>query len=395
MKRVFSVLIIILTLVIAMMLTSASDMPKILNKSTYELNEQEALKNYRLINDLLKNDISNRVNNTISLDSENYSGAYIDDEGNLNIGYVGNYGGALKEMTADQIKEQKIKYHSQKYSKKELEDLINNLTANMMDDSIYSIALDEKNNKVIVELYDISNIKFRDKIKNFPSDMIEFKQKQKELDISLTATVEIRNGAKTGEGGTISFGAVDNSTGKKGFVSVGHLQYNIIGTDVTINPYGVIGTIRKSQFSGSVDASFIERKDPFLIFGNFYKAVNLMINGDTYFSSGNLLLQGQSVTAYGGNSGVQTGKILSTNFSHTVSGVTFTDMLQCNYKAVQGDSGAPVLYNYGNVSQVVKYIGGIQSASYLLDGEWVSDSYSIASKSTNVLSALNLSTYCD
>lgn len=78
---------------------------------------------------------------------------------------------------------------------------------------------------------------------------------------------------------------------------------------------------------------------------------------------------GLSVSAYGSVSGYQTGKILASNYTEKYNGVTMTNMLKTSYKAVHGDSGAPI---WGGNSAV-----GMQSASHLRNNAWYDGAYSI------------------
>ena len=142
----------------------------------------------------------------------------------------------------------------------------------------------------------------------------------------------------------------------------------VLGHAVSINDKvyignDLLGTVIEREFGKQYDFAYVENS------GN--KITNKLPNGDTlpYGSAYNNPPKNLSVSAYGCVSGKQSGKILLTNYSCVASGTTVTGMLKTSYKAVGGDSGAPVWSG----SPV-----GMQSLSALgSNGEWTKNSYSV------------------
>lgn len=77
---------------------------------------------------------------------DDYGGAYIDDDGVLNINAVGGKVKSIEEMG----KNYKIKYHNVKYSLNYLTEIVDTLSSKMNKLEIFSVSLDEIENKVIV-----------------------------------------------------------------------------------------------------------------------------------------------------------------------------------------------------------------------------------------------------
>jgi hypothetical protein len=68
------------------------------------------------------------------------------------------------------------------------------------------------------------------------------------------------------------------------------------------------------------------------------------------------------ISAYGAVSLKQTGKTLALGYEFESNGIRFTDMVQADYKAILGDSGAAVVYT--NPMYITSpFVVGLQSAS--------------------------------
>ena len=123
-----------------------------------------------------------------------------------------------------------------------------------------------------------------------------------------------------------------------------------------------------------------------------WTAVNYFFDNGYYQDTLDSAPQGAYLEKFGAYSYKTTGYVLSTNFSYTVNGINFTDMEKGSYKAIEGDSGSPVTYWDGSK----RYLVGTQSASYLVNGQWVDGtSYALFSKLKNIYSALNVKAYAD
>jgi hypothetical protein len=316
---------------------------------------------------------------------DDYAGSYIDEEGNLNINFVGE--------VAEDLKIDKVKYHKVKYSLKHLDSVTTELTDSMVDLGITMIEPNEIDNKVYVYLKNI-NPEMINKVKKvFNSSAIEFKSQ--ELTIQNTAT-EIINGNKSyinnsGGYGTIGFAAQKGT--KKGIVTHGHgLNVGDV-TKYQTSTGSEYGKVTAVKFSGNVDAAFVELNDT--LFKTYVPTYKFM-NGDTYTSayvSNSDITVGQSLEAYGGNSGKQYGEVLAKNVSYTVGNTTITNAVKSSYKAIKGDSGAGVRWHrYVGSASTLPHVMGVQSASALgANDDWVSGSYTLFTTVDNIFFHLNLS----
>lgn len=349
------------------------------NQSKFQSNQNVAYENYNTIKEHYKTKYGKDH-------PENYAGAYLDEEGNLNINLVGD-NGIVGESDNDLrilVKDDKIKYHKVKYSLNHLDNIINSLNDKMVSLDIAAIELDEQNNKVYIYLNDLNNTQISKIKKVIDSPAIEFKQQEQKITLTATDLVNGTAFSSAGKSFTLSFGA-KKSDGTVGYIFPGHITastgYNVyIGSSSNGTS---IGTVTKKVFGGSSDASFITKVNI-----DYQPSTKLDIfnsyNG--YVPAFYGYIQNTSLRAWGAVSGSQNGKILSSSYSFIVDGVTLTDMVKSDYKAITGDSGAPVCITSGTGSYT---LAGTQSSSYLVNGSWVSGtSYSIFSKVNNILTDL-------
>lgn len=351
------------------------------NISQKILKQEKALSNYF--------EITDKINDTKEY-KDAYAGAYIDTDGNLNINFVEEKN--IINSIEKELKLEDVKFHSKKHSLADLNNVMNILSSKMVALDIGQIVLDEENNKVYVYLNDLNSNKINIISKLVTPSAIEFKKQE----VKFTSTASITNGKEaavlvsgtTGEAFTAGCGAVLSSTGAKGFLIAGHTSASK-GSSVYMNG-NVVGTLESKQFSGKVDAAFIKCSSSYTPSRNF-------MNGDSYVAatvdtSQYGLVQGMTVYSYGAVSGKQTGKVLSTSLSTTIDGVSMTNLVQCDYKAIKGDSGAAVVYNrYKGSATTDRCVLGLQSASALVNDQWV-DGYSttLCSRIDFIFSALGL-----
>ncbi len=380
-KKIILVILSVMILFSTFVVSSAANMGDISNR---EVNEIQAIENHvKILEYYQKNNF------------RNFAGTYIDEEGYLNVNLVGNQ--AVESNDEKSLKNilgaSNVKFHNVTYSINDLDGAIASLNKIMVDQDISMIERDDQSNKVYVYLKDVNGTKINDIKKIIDSPFIEFRESSAE--ITLTAS-NITNGAAfstTSGTATIGLGA-RKSDGTIGYIIPGHVP-DAVGTSVR---YGsdVIGTISQKVFGGGTDAAFVTKSgtswQPSKKL-NGTTLINSLYTQDEYTSVNTMSSYAQNMTIYkwGQRSGKTVGKILSNNFSYTVNGVAFTNMVKADYIAIEGDSGAPVGYQNSTSSNQNKYtIIGTQSASALdSSGNWGSGSYSIFSKILNVLSSLN------
>jgi streptogrisin B len=348
------------------------------DNSNFITNQNNALENNKILHENMKKNSE--------LD-ENFAGAYIDEDGNLNVNYVGDI-----EKVKNTLKLNNVNFHSAKYSYKHLEDITNKLSDKMIELGIKSVELDDRNNKVIITLDKFDKEKenrIKKEIDSPAMDIIEDSHVG-----SAQFTVNVTNGAQAitagGQGSTVGC-AAKTTSGVAGFLIPGHIT--AIAGDCSVGG-NVVGTVDHGQFGGKIDATFVKCNTGYTPCENF-------TNGDSYIAatvdtSQYGLVVGLSVYGYGSKSGKQPGKVLSTNYSEVVDGTPMTNMVKCDYKAVHGDSGAGVAYYRYKGSASYEYdVMGLQSFSKLAtDGSWIpGTSYSAFSRIDYIFSALGLQNY--
>ncbi len=347
------------------------------NDPNKEISKQEkAIKSY-------KNFVEKRNLNKEYTDS--YAGAYIDDQGNLNINIVGDF-----SKLKSNVNDNNIKYNNAKWSMNQLEKALEKINKNMDALNIKATELDEKNNTIIVYMKDINNESMKKIIEESSFPDITFKQTDLEISFSgdvingNPVTVPVGTGTATD---TIGIGVINNSTGKKGFLMPGHTAASV-GCTATYAG-NAVGTLKKKVLGGAVDGSFVECNSS-------YTPTQRFMNGDTYVNSSvdpaNLIVGGY-VEKYGRVSGKTTGYITSLSYTANINGTQMT-LVKADYKSLSGDSGGAIAYwRYVGSGSSVHSVMGLQSANALdSNGNWVPGaSFSLFSKIDGIFNALGVS----
>lgn len=340
----------------------------LLASDNYELNT--ILKNEMKSNDVFR-EVQQKFNSETATE---YGGAYLDEEGNLNVNIVGE-GKKVKEL----FENKDVNFHKVNYTYESLDSLYKLLSDDMLDLNISLVEVDQQNNKVVVYTEDIDNSEGIKKLtKN--SSALEVRKK----DFVIKPTYDVVNGSEGVSGTqtfTIGVGAIKN--GYKGWLVPGHISA-AIGDYVKYNGSN-IGKVDTKKFSGSVDASFVRRTNSSANLVDYFPTGDFYTDWDT-----NSYIAGSSVTAYGKQSGKQSGTILNNNVSYVVdvNGTTIkiTNAVKADYLAIQGDSGAAVTkYRTGGKRGVL----GLQSASSFDQNG--THQFSLYTKIDNIANDLNVS----
>lgn len=311
-------------------------------------------------------------------DDSEYAGAYIDDYGRLVINLLDE-----DSETIDFIRKEnetllrnksntKIIYKHAQYSMSYLKSVVKQISNNLSEKGIFGVSIDEEKNKIVLDVYESSELK--------ESSSIEWKDALKlsgfcekddlfiinKTDMQLQTTASMRPGAKYKIGNssfTVAWGAIiehsGTNNGKEVFLIPGHCSA------VNNNLYfgsTYVGKVIERDFGGCYDFGYVENTN--------HSMTSVFANGESlpYGSPYRNPPQGLAITSFGAVSGKQTGKILQTNYSTIYSGISLSGVYKSSYKALNGDSGAPV---YSNAPI------GMQSLSLLSNGSWVSSSYSV------------------
>ncbi len=139
--------------------------------------QQNAYKAYK---DFLENKNSNK-----SIDV--FSGAYIDEQGILNINIAGNSNKLIQE-----VNEPNTKYHTVKWTKNQLIKAQKKLSDDMEKYNIIATELDEINNTIIVYLKTLNN----DAMEKITDDTEISNITFRKMDLEVTFTSDIINSSK-------------------------------------------------------------------------------------------------------------------------------------------------------------------------------------------------------
>lgn len=311
---------------------------------------------------------------------DTYCGAYIDDNGELVIYVKGaeTTRDAFVQNTEGLLGGNNFRIKEATFSYNELVSLMNELNTykdthnNDVANGFNYYWLSDKSNNIVVELDYMSaeNIAaFKAQVSDSP--IITFKQ----ADGPMMPEINMNPGQSIRTVGSGSMGYRAKKGGKVGFVSAGHMG-NL--NDIVYVGDVAVGKIISKQASGKVEATFIE------VTNSDYTPSNT-INGtsNTLSTKTSKPGVGTVINKCGASTGATSGKIISTNATITVSGVTYTDVTTADYSSAGGDSGG-IVYSYVS-STNTRYTLGTHSFSDGTTRSFI--------KADNTNSALGLTRY--
>jgi hypothetical protein len=383
-KKILSATII--TCIIAIMLfyanaTNATSNINQINLDSILENQEIAVEEYQMIREKLKKGI---------ISSANYGGAYIDDEGNLNVNIVlpnknaeKGYVNSLKKRISENSN---VKFHFVEHSFKELERTKNSLSKYMSELGINMISVDERTNKVSIF---VDNIQSRtNKIQSTVKDSSSIEIQESDASVSFSSTVEVINGDKitstsTGLSSSLSFPATRRSDGRKGFVVSGH---GVADNDTITYGGKTLGTVSQRVLpeNTNADAAFVERREPSGWFNKTnFKQTNLLVDDWDWYTDlhcATYLPVGTHVAKYGRTTGFTLGRI----HMHNVDLANASDVTLATYHQEKGDSGGTV--TWFRAAGTMQYIIGSHMGSAKLNG----DTYSVFSNIKNIRDELDI-----
>jgi hypothetical protein len=301
------------------------------------------------------------------IDRAQYGGMYLDAYGRLNI-YTTNASSTLSVMSLidEQVLDNpEVVYHSAKCSYSQLENICNILTDSMQKLGIDSFFIDEKNNCVVVDIVGLTN----EKKQAVLADIIDSNKgcivfddfnEPTQPSTTISCGSSITDDTAGGYMYTLCCGATwtSGSTTYYGFLTAAH--ENAVD-DVWKYGSTIIGTEKKRQESGSVDAALIARASSSINSTlSFATGSGSITYPASAFISGAFPV-GTWVTMYGATTAMSTGTISTVTLTATYDGVTFTNMSQASYSSSGGDSGAPIIVESGT-GLVYTYAAGIHGA---------------------------------
>jgi len=350
----------------------------------------------------------NMLENTGDYSSFNseYAGAFLDEDGNLNVNVVKGSSNRFKNgLSLDSS----IILNEVDYSLQELHKGRMIIEESMTELNIVSIYISVIDNSISMEISD----NFEENTKKIQtltsvSNLIMTKLTDG-TSIQTTADYYMGNGDYISSGTSYftSGVAAMNEDGDEGFITVGHVK-SVVDWGDSVKVDGVTaGYYRQSDFGDldggntNSDAAFVELKNTWF---THWHSTHILYNLDVclyepYYSAAvvpGYLITGLSLTAFGGVSGMQSGNILATDVDTYVDNggviVYITETVRADYVAIRGDSGAPVTYwVWVGGSTIKRMVMGIQSYSRLSDSSWIDGwSYSGFTTVDNIAENLNI-----
>ena len=272
---------------------------------------------------------------------EYYGGSFINYDGKLVI-YVKGDIADHKNDFVKKVGNDDIIFEPCKFSFKELTQTMDTINAYKLKNAdspicanINSYAFMDGENRIVVQLDEYNDEQiaaFKKQIVDSPA--IEFKQAigkfQDEINVNPGSSI-----TSGGSGGSVGYRARRN--GVNGIITAGHLA--ALNADVQKNGT-TFARCTARQYSGSVDASFCEITN-----SNYTPTNTLEGTSNTLSTTISEPGAGTVINKIGAATGHTSGKIISTNASVTVGGVTFTNLTSADYGSASGDSGC-IVYSY-------------------------------------------------
>jgi len=311
------------------------------NQETRLINQEKSLKEYnKLINNISEEDLG-----------EDFGGCYIDDSGNLVV-LITSENAIIVNKFKKLTENNSLKTKEVKYSYGHLKKVIDYLNENHeklfnQGIEIYSVKDDVINNQVIVGLKSFDKEIEKELKKILKTDAIVLV-----LDDKLVSTeaYNVAGGTKISNSTLARSATLGFCASRQkylgygqyktiyGFVTATHGKWSV-GNNINISGNSdLFGKLELQVISGNCDATFVEKSSSLAVLTDDVSYTDI---DSVHMSS---LPVGTYVTAYAPNQGVNTGKILSTSASCTFDVGYAYDLVQCDYKAIPGDSGAPIMY---------------------------------------------------
>ena len=200
--------------------------------------------------------------------------------------------------------------------------------------------VDVINNKIIVG-YDNTNLPKEQRLTQEKEFINKIKRNTDKPNIIVfqnspkgTEQIDLKGGQELFINGisTCSMGYRAKLNGKNGYVTAGHCVNGYTANVAS-------GTVKKYQYSGTVDASFIETN-------SLYNPLNDLMYTSAFYSKLNTntpnLYVGSAIAHVGKTSGYKEGKIKSLFYSKVFGNTEFKSLILADYEALAGDSGGTV-----------------------------------------------------
>lgn len=299
-----------------------------------------------------------------------YAGAYVDTEGTLTV-CTTSTAKKIKNKIYDATDSKGLKIEKKENSYDELLEMKSLIEEKILSVSnekgvvgdICAVAIDDKNNVVVVEVKNLDELKQKSLESLFGDfEQIEYKNRDKDIkpvSKSLSAGMSTYYSSDGWRHlysiGYKAFRLTSSGEYQYGFVTAGH--GNSVGCTMKYDG-DEIGRITGREFSGSVDASFVQvTNSEYEMTNNIYYTEDVA-NGGYYLS---YLPVGYPVHKVGASTQLTSGEVTYSSITvyYTDNLGTFTDFLDTSLISSGGDSGGLVFAPYDNDFMVV----GILDAS--------------------------------
>jgi len=294
--------------------------------------------------------------------TDEFAGAFVDENGIMNVGIASKNFSDIARKTSIQHKEQVVVLQ-QKYSFNHLRKVQKTITPVMVDYSVTAVGIDEVNNKVEVNLKEEKNVQ---RIINYLKEKNVYSEDALNFIVNPEREMEKHSKAYGGNKcenwlfsyGTICVNAYDYQTGQMGIITNQHVAKNDTMYLGSAGALGAkIGSASKSQLGGTIDAAFI----PFANQSSWEvtRAVQSRTGAGTYnirLGNEGQTMVGNPIIKFGQAMDMLWGKVRSRYIDETMNYgtasspnyVTIEDTLGLTTASQQGDSGGPIFYDGGN-----------------------------------------------
>lgn len=374
-----------------------------------------------------------KLNNQISADyPDYYAGAYIDDDGELVVLVTDTSAATANKISGiTQNTDIDVAYAPVSYNELEayqhlianammnIIETVNNTGSSRVDsdmvalgESFIGVGIDEINNKVFVDLTDISDeniAAFRKYITDYENvafeldmeydnserEQIRAHSQSQTLEVNGANAITLKAGYKINvDSQAASIGYRCNLNGMNGFVTAGHCipaNYEVDKAYICYNGVEIGETKARRYQAGTVDAAFVQVYDGVSV-SNLTAGGPAMSN---YFLTS--MPTGMTVYMYGGvTDATLTGEILGTNYiCASDNGFLLTDQLKIEYNRVTagGDSGGIVYTFLDNHYSIVGLHRGTRYKESNSNYNDPTKNWGIATKACNIYNVMGCVPY--
>ena len=364
---------------------------------------RESVADFQIIYQMIKTDIVTNNDRIYTVYIDEFSGAYLDNEGLLNILLSNKYDGEEISMLINAIYNatgnDKIIYNYVDFSYNYLQQILLNLEEIMIQYGILSVGIDEKINKVFIESAINNEQQIIDYLRgknNYDSNSLVYYYSE---NLNSYSDFSIAYGGESIyyyidddyiSRGTIGVNAVRNDNGQMGILTNEHvaplnttMYYGGYWNGTYHSTSALIGNCSIAQNGGTIDAAFVSFQYPIDWEVLPYSQYNSTIFENIKLGTESLIISGQPILRIGQTTGVTTGEIRSTNVSYTTNDILKTNLFRYTNDGQGGDSGGPVYYNNG----IDLYLLGLHfcSSDVFLGGR-----QGFACRISNIMSQLNV-----